>query len=129
MDTGGSIDLSSLRSLSGRVRFDVNGDGTLNFGDIALTATTVFNIQHPQADVNIGGSLYLAAPSQLTMTSGSSLDVAGDFIFTFTAESQLQTDQAMLHANGSGRPVSRSRRRRPGTDRQHGGQFRLRHGC
>ena len=102
VDTGGTIDLSSLRSITGRTMFDVNGDGVLKLGDVAITATTHFNINSPDTDVDVRGSLYLDGASKLTMVNGATMELEGDFFYAYTAESQLATAEAILHFDGSG---------------------------
>jgi len=102
VDTGGQIDLSSLRSITGRTMFDVNGDGVLKLGDVAITATTYFNINSPDTDVDVQGSLYLDGASKLTMVHGATMELEGDFFYAYTDESQLATTEAILHFDGSG---------------------------
>ncbi|HYW79618.1 MAG TPA: PEP-CTERM sorting domain-containing protein, partial [Thermoguttaceae bacterium] len=102
IDSGGEIKLPSLRSATGRVRFDVGSDGMLSLGDVAVTQTTHLNLTHANAHVTVAGSLYLDGASQLSMASGSMMEIEGALYYAYTDPGKLDTASAILHFNGSG---------------------------
>ncbi|MBN2473428.1 MAG: PEP-CTERM sorting domain-containing protein [Pirellulales bacterium] len=102
IDSGGEIDLSSVRSLTGRVQLSVGADGILTLGDVAVTETTQLYVNHPGADVNVHGSLYLSGSSSLVMAEGAAMAIEGALYYAYTDPSRLATDTAIFEFNGSG---------------------------
>ncbi|MBN2021931.1 MAG: hypothetical protein JW809_03990 [Pirellulales bacterium] len=102
VESGGSIDLGGLRSLAGRTRFEVGGEGTLELGDLPISGTTYLSVNHPDAHVNVHGSLYLEQTGQLTLASGAGITIEGDFLFALTDEAKLATSAGSLHMAGAG---------------------------
>jgi hypothetical protein len=99
---GGLIDLSHLQTVSRNVRFDIQTDGKLILGNIAVSNNTTFNVAHITSSLEVAGSLFLDATSQLAVAAGSEVRIGDDFWFAYTDENRLGLGSSILHMNGDG---------------------------
>ncbi|MHB1034093.1 MAG: PEP-CTERM sorting domain-containing protein, partial [Pirellulales bacterium] len=100
--SGGTIDLSHLQGVSRNVRFDIQTDGKLILGNIAVSNNTTFNVANITSSLDVTGSLFLDATSQLAVAAGAEVHVGDDLWFAYTDENRLGLASSILHMNGSG---------------------------
>jgi hypothetical protein len=100
--SGGTVDLRSLRQVSGRTRFQVGTNGRLILGDLITSGATDIVLDDVTSQLDIGGSVYLNSGATLRMPPLAKLSVASSFVYAATAEANVDLSRSILQMNGSG---------------------------
>ena len=103
--TGGTIDLSSLQTVTGGVgeaRFTASAGGTMRFGELLLTDALNLSVADGASKVVVGGGLHLDPTSDLSITGGATVQIAGDFSYDYTSDSKLNADTGILQFHTAG---------------------------
>jgi len=103
--TGGTIDLSSLQTVTGGIgeaRFSASAGGTMLFGELLLTDALNLSVADGTSEAVVGGGFHLDPTSDLAITGGATVRIAGDFSYEYTADSKLNADDGILHFHTAG---------------------------
>ncbi|MBC8373667.1 MAG: hypothetical protein H8E53_08745, partial [Planctomycetes bacterium] len=105
-ETGGTIDLSSLQTVTvagnGEARFFVSAGGTMFFGEPLQTDALNLSVAGGASKVIVGGGFHLDPTSDLSITGGATLQIAGDFSHKYASEANLNADDGILHFHTAG---------------------------
>jgi len=104
-NTGGLLDLSSLRSLrsagSGRTRLEVGQQGRLLFGDLARTELADFFLTDATSTL-AAGDFHLNSSGSLSVAPLATVRLTGSWLFAGTNEASVSLDASILHMDGNG---------------------------
>jgi len=103
INTGGEVDLSSLRTTTGsQVQFNVASGGKLMLGSPTITDGARLIVDATTSLVHVAGDLTLSPTSRVVVTGAATVEVGGDFSFLYTDETAMNLDRAIFHIVGSG---------------------------
>jgi hypothetical protein len=103
--TGGTIDLSSLQTVTGGVgfaKFSANAGGTMIFGDLLLTDALNLSVADGASKAVVDGGFHLDPSSDLSITGGATVQITGDFSYEYTSGSKLNADDGILQFHTAG---------------------------
>lgn len=103
----GEIDLSSLQTVDapnagGDVIFDIDAEGTLKLGNLTVTRNTIINVNDSTSVLDVAGSLLLDADAVFNIATGGGASIGGNYSFSTTAETSVNTSTGGLRFNGTG---------------------------
>ncbi len=109
IDTGGSIDLSSLNEIasagSGRVLIAAN-QGTVSLGSVYASGYLDLVLTDQETHVDVMQNLLYGASSTINGTGFAMLAIGGNYTFAHTDETKIKLENARVHMSGSLTPSS-----------------------